>query len=196
MLKKEFQTFLHSLNEQSNPVILLPIEKQYAIEHQLLEEADIHVTEDASRFVDLYAETVNKETDDVITENNRTIMEKEISYFKEHLAEYIYIESNAFDIVRIDALSIEVDSVFRTYEVMFGLRYPKKEEEAIRSFFNENLSGENHKYTIMFNSDDGLWDINLNMEHLKGFSENNKLSQILTLIYTFLFQLAAEKEKK
>jgi len=175
-------------------------EKEYLETNQLLpnnqQYVSVKVNEPTSRFLDAYIERSLKETDELISKESGSFLKKPISYLKDNMAEFIYIESEWFDIIGIDAISLEVDDVFGTYDAMFGLKLKKNEEKKIREHVEEMLIGESPKYNLMFNQQDGLWDMNLTLDHIKGFEEKMSIGEVLRFIYQFLFQLVVHTEKR
>jgi len=197
MLKKQMQTYISEQAKTAGPIFFFSEEKNYLLSHQLIEEEKIEETNTPARFASLYLELANKETDESLNADmNAPFLQTKINYLAEKLEEYLYIETDAFSIIGVESLSLEVDSVFRTYEGIFGLKAPKKTEGAIRSFFEKTLEGDDITYNLMFNAQDGLWDVNLPIEAIPGFSAEMSIGDAIKLIYLFLFQLGEELEAK
>ncbi|WP_206711542.1 branched-chain amino acid aminotransferase [Peribacillus faecalis] len=140
-------------------------------------------------FQEAYVERCDKETENVLAVEEASFLNNKISYFKEHKNEYMYIELDAFEAVKIDGLTLEMDDVFGTYSVMAGLKLQKKWEAAIKNFLDENLSGEGPKYSMLFNQQDGLWDLNFTLNYLTSFEENESISKAVQIIIDFLATL-------
>ena len=197
MLKKQMQTYIGEQAKTDGPIFFFSEEKNYLLSHQLIEEEKIEETNTPARFASLYLELANKETDESLNADmDASFLQTKINYLAEKLEEYLYIETDVFSIIGVESLSLEVDSVFRTYEGIFGLKAPKKTEGAIRSFFEKTLEGDDITYNLMFNAQDGLWDVNLPIEAIPGFSAEMSIGDAIKLIYLFLFQLGEELEGK
>ena len=197
MLKKQMQTYIGEQAKTDGPIFFFSEEKNYLLSHQLIEEEKIEETNTPARFASLYLELANKETDESLNADmDASFLQTKINYLAEKLEEYLYIETDAFSIIGVESLSLEVDSVFRTYEGIFGLKVPKKTEGAIRSFFEKTLEGDDITYNLMFNAQDGLWDVNLPIQAIPGFSAEMSIGDAIKLIYLFLFQLGEELEAK
>ena len=82
----------------------------------------------------------------------------------------MYLESEWFNLVGVDGVSFELDDVFGTYNVMFGLKLQKKYAGAIQSFFHKELTGE-AKFEMMFDGNEGIWNINFALNDAPGFNE-------------------------
>jgi hypothetical protein len=89
----------------------------------------------------------------------------------------------------VDAVSLEVDDVFGTYDVMLGLKLQKKFEKVLKEQLNANLKGDDAKFDLLFSHDDGLWNLNFALNSVEGFQENISISDALQLIYRFLSEL-------
>ncbi|MGP7815773.1 hypothetical protein [Niallia sp. 01092] len=195
MLKKQFQRYIENQNNQKYP--LFSEEKAYVFKQSLLGEAEIALADSPARFQNLYLELVNKESDERIQDNiNLDFLSEKMNYFEQHLDHYLYLETDTFEIIGIDGLIFEVDSVFRTYEVIFGLKLPKKLGDAIRSYFNESIKKEGLTYNLLFNDQEGLWEVNFPIEALNTFSKDMEINEALQLVYLFLFQMEDEIEDK
>lgn len=189
--------YLEQQAKTDEPLFFFTEEKNYLLEHSFAIDKELQEKNTPERFQNIYLELANKETDETIEENvDSAFLSTEIHYFEKKIEEYLYVESDAFSIVGLESLSLEVDSVFRTYEGIFGLKIPKKAEGAIRSFFEKTLAGDHTTYNLMFNAQDGMWDVNLPIEAIPGFSKQMNIGDLLQLIYLFLFQLGEELEKK
>lgn len=198
MLKKQINQFISALLEEQPllNVVLYKEEKEYVEKHNIVKEnITIVEKEYGSRFQNAYIERCDKETENMIAEEKSVFLAQPIHYFKKHKNEFIYIESNWFDIIGIDALSFEIDDVFGTYEVMLGLKLQKKFEANIKEFLTNHLKGEDVKYNLMFSHEDGLWNLNFALNDVSGFNEEMSIDEALHVIYSFIFQLAEEVEE-
>lgn len=149
-------------------------------------------------FKDAYIERSHKETDEVIATETSAFLDEKISFLKEknHIVEYIYIEMDAFTELKVEGVCIELDDIFRTYNVMIGLPVQKKHEDKIKSYFNDILHSDELKFAAMFNQNDGLWDINFTLNYVEAFDENMTVKEVLAVIYNVinnLIQLINEK---
>ncbi|MDF1510329.1 branched-chain amino acid aminotransferase [Robertmurraya sp. DFI.2.37] len=138
---------------------------------------------------DLYIERSDKETEEFIAEESSAFLEASISYLKEHKNEFIYFETSELTALGVDSLSIEVDDVFATYDVMLGLKLAKKQSSAIRTFLDQELNGNDIKYDLMFDQGDGLWNVNFTLDYVSGFRAEMTLANALRLIIDFLTRL-------
>jgi hypothetical protein len=149
-----------------------------------------------SRFSDAYIERVHKESEEVIAkEAPASFLNQPIRYLKQHKNEFIYLESHWFEIIGVDAVSLEVDDVFGSYDVMLGLKQQKKCEKIIKTYLTNHLHGDEAKSALMFNQDDGLWDLNFALNGVEGFKEEMSIGEAYRLIYHFLFKMVEEVEE-
>ena len=91
------------------------------------------------RFKDVYIERCDKETEELLAEESSSFLEQPIEYFKNHKNEFMYLESEWFDLIGVDAISFEADSVFGTYDVMMGLKLQKKYEIFFEIIFDKPI---------------------------------------------------------
>ena len=142
-----------------------------------------------------YIERCDKETEEVLAKEDSQFLQQPITYFKQHKNEFLYLESNLFEQIRVDAVSFEVDDVFGTYDVMLGLKLQKKFEPKIKEYLQNNLQGDEAKFDLMFNQE-GLWDLNFTLNYAEGFNEEMPIAEAYSLIYHFLFKLSEEVQVK
>lgn len=196
MLKKQMTQYITNALAQDDQKIELHIEeKAYAEKHQLI-PTQIEVVEKAvhSRFADAYLERCEKETDNLLSVETPKFLEKPIAYLKQHPEEFLYVESELFDILGVDLISLELDDVFGTYTAMFGLKLQKKYTATIKTYLDTYLSEGQGKYSVAFSDKDGLWDMNFALNYADGFKEDMTLVEAYHLVYTFIFTMLEEIE--
>lgn len=190
MLKKQFEHYITTYtNGQSIP--LFEIEQSYAEKHQLLPTGMTIVKKELPFHL---IERCDKETEDVIRAEEPGFLQASISYLKEHPKEFLYVESGAFDLIRVDAIAVEFDEVFETNIALLGLRLPKKFGAAIQSYMDAQLHGHDAKFNIIFSGEDGLWEVNFALDAMEGFTEDLSLENVYELIYHFVFKLVEAME--
>lgn len=195
MLKKRVEEYIAKASA-SGAVELHIEEKAYAERLGLLQEVEVPIKESNGehRFENAYIERGDKETEEFLGEESTEFLKQPISYFKERKNEFMYMESEWFDMVRVDAVSFENDDVFGLYDVMLGLKLQKKFEPAIKSYLKENLEGDG--YDLMFDGNEGVWSLNFALNGLAGYKEDLTVGEAYGLIYSFLFGLAEWVESK
>ncbi|TKH07478.1 branched-chain amino acid aminotransferase [Peribacillus simplex] len=195
MLKKQMESYI-SKSVIENKVELFKEEKDYVEKHKLIADDIILVEkENASRFTDAYMERSNKESEELISEETSAFLSQPIEYLKNNKDEFLYFESQWFELIGVEALSLEVDDVFGTYNAMFGLKFQKKMGEVLKAYLTKELQAEIGSFSLMFNQGDGLWDVNLALDNVKGFREDMTLEEAFNLIYHFLFILVQTIEE-
>jgi hypothetical protein len=142
-----------------------------------------------SNFTDAYIERCSKETETMIANESSNFLNQPITYLKEHKNEFIYVESKFFEEIGIEGVSVEVDDVFGTYDVMLGLKLQKKFEKLLKEQLNHSLHGDEAKFDLVFSHDDGLWDLNFALNYVNGYTENISIHEALQLIHQFLTTL-------
>lgn len=140
----------------------------------------------------VYIERCDKETENLLAEEGQAFLSNPIDYFLSHKNEFVYIEATPFNEIGVDALSIEIDDVFGTYDVMLGLKLPKKLEKGIKEFLNRELQGEEIKFDLMFDQNDGLWNVNFTLNFLPDFRESMTFQEAFTSIHGLLARLVQE----
>ncbi|MFE5429362.1 branched-chain amino acid aminotransferase [Peribacillus simplex] len=195
MLKKQMESYI-SKSVTDKKVELFNEERDYVEKHKLIADDIIIVEkENASRFTDAYMERSNKESEELISEENSAFLSQPIEYLKKNKDEFLYFESQWFELIGVEALSLEVDDVFGTYNAMFGLKFQKKMAEVLKTYLTKELQGGIGSFSLMFNQGDGLWDVNFALDNLKGFREDMLLEEAFNLIYHFLFILVQTIEE-
>ncbi|MCQ6276149.1 branched-chain amino acid aminotransferase [Bacillus sp. V3B] len=175
-------------------------EKDYIEKHHLLaEDVKANVSfmekESHSRFTDVYIERCDKESEELLAEEMSAFLDQSIHYFKNNINEFMYLESKWFDIIGVDAISFEADSVFGTYDVMLGLKVPKKAEASLKTFLTSELHKEDGTFDLMFSPNDGLWDFNFSLNDLNEYNEKWTIQEAYSAIYRFLFRLVEAVEE-
>lgn len=163
---------------------LFSIEKAYAVNQGLMNENN-EVGNKEWKFPVI--ERCLKETEEVIIEEQDSFMNQPISYFAKNADEFLYIESNAFETIGVDGIAFETDDVFQTSTVLFGLKVQKKWGPFLKGYFEENVGAKT--FSAMFSDKDGLWDVNIPLDHLDGFQSEMPIKDAMDLAYQFIFKL-------
>ncbi|MBO0588459.1 branched-chain amino acid aminotransferase [Sporosarcina sp. E16_8] len=185
MLKKQMEKYIAE-NTLDNKIEFFHVDKEYAAKHQLI-AGDVTVVEKAFQFIAI--ERCVKETENLIREEDQNFLKDSISYLKNHMNEFVYVESNAFEVIRVDAVVLELDDVFETYTALFGLKLQKKFGNDMKAYLDTHLQGDGAKYSVMFSIEDGLWDINFALDYIDGFNENLSFVEVYQLMYDFIFKM-------
>jgi len=184
----------HYINEQKTDsseggIVLFPEEKNYANKHQLGETLPFVEKDPRTRFKDAYIERCDKETENMIKNESFSFLSEPLQYLNNHNNEFIYLESAWFDLIHVDAISLERDDVFGTYDVMLGLKLQKKYEKKLKEQLDGSLQGNEAKFDLIFSQEDGLWNLNFALNYVDGFNDELTIGDAFQLIYHFLFKL-------
>ncbi|MHC0035557.1 branched-chain amino acid aminotransferase [Pseudoneobacillus sp. C159] len=194
MLQKQMKKMISEMLDNQK-LELFKEEEEYARKHQFItDEMTVIENNQALRFSDAYIERSDKETEESLGVEGVDFLEQPITYLRKHINEFIYVESKWFDLIGVEAISLEVDDVFRSYDVMLGLKLQKKYEGAMKSYLQNQLIGEEARFDLMFHANEGLWDLNFDLGGLEGFNEAMTIGEAYLMIYSFLFKLVVAVE--
>jgi len=143
----------------------------------------------SAQFADAYIERCSKETETMIANESSSFLNQPISYLKKHKNEFIYLESVLFEPIGVEGVSLEIDDVFGTYDVMLGLKLQKKYEMKLKEQLTSLLTGDNSKFDLLFSHEDGLWDLNFALNGMDGFHEEISIAEAFQMIHLFLAKL-------
>ncbi|MBV7507755.1 branched-chain amino acid aminotransferase [Bacillus sp. sid0103] len=199
MLKDKIKQYITEQQNSSNGnITIFKEEKEYVEKNQLADHIQFLEKDKKARFADAYIERCDKESENMIKNESSSFLNEPLDFLKKHKSEFIYVESNWFEIISVEAVSLEADDVFGTYDVMLGLKLQKKFEKTLKENLNFLLHGDEAKFDLMFSLEDGLWNLNFALNYVDGFKEEITIGEAFQLIYQFLFQLveAVEGERK
>ena len=188
MLKKQMELLM---NEQVN-LALLDVEKAYAKKHALLSDEAVQGT--TSLHFDVI-ERCDKATEELLAEETASFLAMPVHYLKEHPNEFMYVASDRLDVIRVDTFALEFDEAFGVYSALFGLRLQKKQSEFLHAYLKTHLQHEKMTYSVAFSGQDGLWEVNLALDALGAFSEQQSFDEVLVHVYRFVFGLLEELEE-
>ena len=195
MLKKKLNDYIQAkLEAAPGTVELYGTEQEYALKHGLVNEGVAIQEPQQSRFEKAYVEISNKETDELVSEEDGSLLRQQVRFLKERQSDYLYIESDWFGIVGADSVTVEKDDVFGHYEIMAGLHYQKKAAEGLKAFFEKVSQGAPSKTRLLFDGNEGVWTLNFELNQVAGFSEEMTLEEALSAFYILLFRLAETLE--
>lgn len=88
---------------KNGKISVLPIERAYLLENGLADEENIVIGNISDRLGQTYMELANKESDEVIKQGMpASFLEEKISLLRLNLEEYLYVESDLFNIIQVD----------------------------------------------------------------------------------------------
>lgn len=137
-------------------------------------------------------ERCNKETEELLATETAEFLQKKISYFKENQEEFIYIDSPIFEQYRMEAIVFEFDEMFKVYTALFGFKLQKKYGEAIKMYFKEHLTSMLGSSSASFSGEDGLWEVNIALDAIEGFTGEETIEQANDLVTQFIEKMLAE----
>ena len=200
MLKDQIKQYIteQQNTRNGNSITIFKEEKEYVERNQLADDLQLSEMDASVRFADAYIERCDKESENMLKNESSSFLNERLDYLKKHKNEFIFMESNWFDLVSVEAVSLEADDVFGTYDVMLGLKMQKKYEQSLKENLNRLLHGDEAKFDLMFSLDDGLWNLNFALNYVEEFHEEISIGEAFQLIYRFLFQLvdAVEGDRK
>ncbi|WP_312469508.1 branched-chain amino acid aminotransferase [Neobacillus sp.] len=193
MLKNHIKQYISEQNGEG--ISIFKEEKEYIEKNKLAEAIQFDVKEPNVRYIDAYIERCDKLSENIIRNESSVFLTQPLDYLKKHKNEFIYLESQWFDLIDVEAVSLEFDDVFGTYDVMLGLKLQKKFDISLKDNLNTHLHGDESKFDLMFSLDDGLWNLNFALNYVEGFQEDITIGEAYQLIYHFLFKLVEAVEK-
>lgn len=197
LLKENLSRYIsNSLQNNPTSIELYKEEILFAEKYGLV-PADVELIEKnhQTRFDDAYVERCEKETIALIIVETPKFLEESINHLQLRQQEFLYVESSSFNIVGVDALSMEIDDVFGTYTALFGLKMNKQNETAIKKYLDTHLSGETGRFSVAFSGQDDLWNMNIAVNYIEGFKEEMTFLEAYELVYSFIFQMVETIEE-
>lgn len=142
----------------------------------------------------ILCEKYDKETDELISTDTGELFEAPLAYLKEKKNEYVYINSESLEPMKVDGVALEYDEVFEVYTAMFGFAVQKKFGQSIKTYLNEHFHSEKMNYSLVFSGDEGLWEINLPLDYIHSFDKNFSIEETYHFLLEFIRSLAATIE--
>ncbi|WP_306010214.1 branched-chain amino acid aminotransferase [Bacillus sp. MMSF_3328] len=190
MLKENLASYIEKEQKEKGTALIFEKEKEYLGMTDSDSADGFTIGNEGDRFREAYLERGDKETEEILAEESPDFLEKPISYFREHKREFVYMESKWFDVIGADAVSLEVDDVFGNYDIMLGLKLQKKYQKYLKDSLDKGLEGSGDAYELMFDSGEGIWNLNFSLDALPGFHGGLSVGEAYSLVYGFLFNLA------
>lgn len=137
-------------------------------------------------------ERCNKTTEETIATESAAYLAQPLSYLKANQEEFVYMESPAYEGQKMDAVVFEFDEMFEIYTALFGLKLQKKYSEAIKGYFKANLKSMLGSSSASFEGNEGIWEINIALSAMEGFTGEENFEQANTLLLNFVEKMLAE----
>lgn len=137
-------------------------------------------------------ERCHKETEQTLAVESAAFLQQSISYLKEKQEEFLYVEADEFAAAKMDAVVLEFDETFKVYTALFGLQLQKKYSEPLKIYLRDHLKGMLGSSSAMFNGAEGLWEVNIALDAIAGFTGEETIEQSVQLVVQFMEQLLQE----
>ena len=131
-------------------------------------------------------ERCNKESEETLAVETATFLQQNISYLKAHQEEFLYAESSSFADAKMDAVVLEFDEMFKVYTALFGLRLQKKVNQQLKMYLRDNLKGMLGSSSAMFDGNEGIWEVNIALDAIEGFTGDETFEQAYELLIAFV----------
>ena len=131
-------------------------------------------------------ERCNKETEETLAVETAELLQQNISYLKAHQEEFLYAESSDFANTKMDAVVLEFDEMFKVYTALFGLRLQKKMGQQLKTYLRDNLKGMLGSSSAMFDGNEGIWEVNIALDAIEGFTGEESFEQAYELLINFV----------
>lgn len=141
-------------------------------------------------------ERCNKTTEETIATESAAYLQQSLSTLKANQEEFIYMESPAYEDKKVDAIVFEFDEMFEVYTALFGLRLQKKYAASIKEYLHTNLKDILGASSASFSGDEGIWEINIALDAIEGFTGTENFEQANTIVLEFVEKMVAEVTAK
>lgn len=199
MLKDKVKTYIESqlaAGKKEN-IELYQEEMEYALKNGIFSSeqlAGVIKKDPFSRFQTAHLERCDKATEETVAKMDSRCLSEKINFLKKNRREFVYMESEWFDMLGIDAVSLELDDVFGTYDVMLGIDLKKEDEAKIKEFLDTHLNGEEVKFDLLYSNEEKIWNLNFTLNYMDQFHEEMTFGEAYVSIYRLLFELVAAVE--
>lgn len=137
-------------------------------------------------------ERCHKETEQTLAVEETAFLQQPITYFKKEIEQFLYVGASEFEAVKMDAVVIEFDEMFKVHTALFGLSIQKKYSQALKGYLRDHLKGMLGSSSAMFNGDEGLWEVNIAFEAMEGFTGEETIEQAIEKLIAFVSMMLAE----
>ncbi|MGM9948567.1 MAG: hypothetical protein ACI33P_00510 [Lysinibacillus sp.] len=137
-------------------------------------------------------ERCNKESEETVAVESAAFLQQKLHYLKAHQEEFLYAQSEDFTNLKMDAVVLEFDEMFKVYAALFGLRLQKKVNAQLKAYLRDNLKGMMGSSSAMFSGDEGIWEINIALDAIEGFTGEETIEEAYELLLGFVKGLLEE----
>jgi len=137
-------------------------------------------------------ERCHKETEQTLAVETAAFLQESVRYLQEKQEEFLYVEASEFVAAKMDAVVLEFDETFKIYTALFGLHLQKKYSEPLKVYLRDHLKGMLGSSSAMFNGTEGLWEVNIALNAIEGYTGEETIEQALQLVVQFMEQLLQE----
>ena len=137
-------------------------------------------------------ERCHKETEEIVAVEQAAFLQQPITFLKKEIEQFLYVGAAEFEAVKMDAVVIEFDEMFKVHTALFGLSIQKKYSQALKVYLRDHLKGMLGSSSAMFNGDEGLWEVNIAFEAMDSFTGEETIEQALEQLIAFVKAMLEE----
>ena len=137
-------------------------------------------------------ERCHKETEETLAVEAAEFLQQSISFLKQNQEQFLYVEASEFEQLKMDSVVLEFDETFQVYTALFGLKLQKKVSQDLKVYLRDHLKGMLGSSSAMFNGTEGLWEVNIALDAIDGFTGEETIEQSVEMIEQFMEQLLKE----
>ncbi|WP_342525660.1 hypothetical protein MKY84_08975 [Chryseomicrobium sp. FSL W7-1435] len=132
--------------------------------------------------LDLYT----KENDEWLRALTEEDLKQPIALVKTQIENYIYSAKPEYSTFKVEGFVIELDDIFRFYNLLVGIYVPKAKMKDIDEALKEKWENPEFNYALTFDANEGVAELNLPLDYVEGFSTEFTVQQTIEFIEQLL----------
>lgn len=127
-----------------------------------------------------------KENDEYIRSLSESDLAGPISFVKDQIENYIYVAKPTYDELKIEGFVVELDDIFRFYNLLVGIYVPKAKMKAIEEVLLSKWTNPEFKFAFTFDANEGVAELNLPLDYVEGFRDDFTVAETIDFVEELL----------
>lgn len=131
-----------------------------------------------------------KETDEAVKLGDETFLAEPLTILKTQIENYLYVSKPHYADWKVEGYVLELDDIFRFYNLLVGLYIPKSKLAAVDEVLQSMWTNPDFKYALTYEANEGLAELNVPLNYVENFNERATIGETILFAENILKRIS------
>ncbi|MFC4354626.1 hypothetical protein ACFO0S_05965 [Chryseomicrobium palamuruense] len=121
----------------------------------------------------------SKETDEPVKLEDESFLAEPLSILKTQIENYLYVSKPHYADWKVEGYVLELDDIFRFYNLLVGLYIPKSKLAAVDEVLQSMWTNPDFNYALTYEANEGIAELNIPINYVKNFNEHATIGETI-----------------